>query len=229
MAETHTSVAPQTSYIVCTFDNILGSWFATKEGVAGPIALRSDDILSTTLSSDVIRETLLTFDLSAIPADATVISASLTLEVSSTRFKADSGYVSRIVGQIDPTWSSSVVTLTDWRKASYLVTRPFSFIVTTYSLFLTIGQTVAIPFTDLTGMFTGGTLGIVLTEVAQASNWLEPPSTNFDLGVGASFYSSAAAGRTPPTLTVVHKDGTYDPGDPEATGSTGGLIMGANF
>ena len=227
MAETHISVAPQVSYIACTAD----SWIATKEGVGviDVVDRLGEGLLSTNLSSTPINETLLTFDLSDIPADATVISASLTLEVSATRYTADSGYVSRIVGQIDPTWSSDVVTVTDWRKASYLVTKPFTFIVTTYSLFLTIGQTVTIPFADLTGMTVGGTLGMVLTEVAQASNWFEPPSTPFDLGVGATFYSAAAAGRTPPTLTVVHKDGTYDPGDPEATGRTGGLIMGANF
>ena len=235
MAETHISVAPEVDWLASAEHPVDFSWSAIKEGTAGPITLSPlaytpFGALHAYTYYVFMRETLISFDLSSIPADATIISATLTLDVAAVR--SSPNYVTRIIGVPDPTWQSGVVTASDWRKASYLATLPHSFSIGVSSL--VVGRTVDIPFLDLTGLSGGTTFGMVLAEATQINNTEEPPfAILYQEDMGAAFYSGAAVGRTAPTLTVVHKNGTYEdpgePGEPGVSRGTGGLIMGANF
>ena len=212
--ETFIATAPETQYLASGGQ----SWTSVKEGTAQPIVFPPDpnDTLHAHSDNILVREALLSFDLTLLPYDATIISATLELDVAWVRPDSLLGYVPQIVGLYDSTWLPDWITIADWRKASFLAGIPHSFIIPVSHL--TAGQVVSLPFVNLAYLATGVIIGIVVVELSQARNYAEPPPSPDGDGVGAAFYSAASAGRTPPTLTINYA----------STGGTG-VIQGANF
>jgi hypothetical protein len=218
--ETFIAIAPEWDHLN-SVGVLTNSWIKAKEGT-GRVELSgvpNNPLVAALARANQVRQVFLSFDLSYIPADAIVVSATLDIEPDWVHHDTV-GLASHMVGIYHSSWIPGGLTVSDWAKASVLVTKPHAFLALTSEF--TAYQVSTLPIVNLDYLTTGATIGIVVAEIHHASDYAEPPYDVDGNGTGMGFYTLHASGRTPPTLTVNYKGGTGGAGG-------GGLMLGANF